>query len=210
MESRSWHHDHTASPGQHQGEEGHCWIVLDLHWRHVSCSWLCLALKPALYVREVDCAKTNRPLKTKLELGNERDIHPLSRLKRTAVFRDPAPPRTGKRGRPRKYGASHMVAAWAQQAAQSLFEVTRCGETTTLRIAKTTGHLHGIERLVRIIAVWDRGEKAFFLFTIDFTPVEILEYYAARFEEEVAFRDLKQEVDFGDYRLRKESTFTSS
>lgn len=117
---------------------------------------------------------------------------------------------TSLRGRPRKYGASHKVAEWAQQATREVFEVTRYGETTSLRIAETTGYLHGIERLVRILAVWDREEKPFFLFTTDLglTPVEILEHYAARFEEEVTFRDLKQEVGFGDYRLRKETAFT--
>ncbi|GEM_PF-3872950 len=62
--------------------------------------------------------------------------------------------------------------------------MTRYGETTTLRIAETTGNLHGIKRLVRIIAVWDREDKPFFLFTTDLTLtlVEILELYAARFE----------------------------
>ncbi len=90
-------------------------------------------------VREVACIKTGRPFKTKLELalelvrslkflacarllvvgdaaygnqalGNEPDIDLLSRLRCNAVFRDPPPPRTGKRGRPRLYGASDKVA----------------------------------------------------------------------------------------------------
>lgn len=241
MERRSWHHDHSAPPGQTRWIKGHCWVVLGLLWRHMSCRWLCFALKPALYVREVDCEKTNRVFKTKLELaldlirslrfpawakllligdcaygnkalGNESDNHLLSRLRSDATFRDPPPPplEKRKRGRPRKYGASHKIAEWAQHATQQLIEVTRYGETTTLRVAETTGYLHEIKRLVRILVVWDREEKPFFLFTTDMelTLVEILEYYAARFEEEVTFRDLKQEVGFGHYRLRKEVAFT--
>jgi DDE superfamily endonuclease len=135
-----------------------------------------------------------------------------SRLRCNAAIYEPTPPRTGKQGRPRKWGQRlPSLAAIATDAATSwtAAAVRRYGKTEPLMLAAIDclwGPL-GAETPVRVILVQD-GEKAcgyqIALITTDqdATPAQIVERYADRWPIEVAYEDAKHVFGVGDARNR--------
>jgi len=135
-----------------------------------------------------------------------------SRLRSNAAIFAPTPPRTGKRGRPAKWGkrlrtlaqiATDPATAWAAVT------VTRYGKTETLMIHEITclwGPL-GAETPVRVILVKDPEKPAGYqiaLISTDLssTRAQIIERYADRWPIEVCFEDAKHLFGVGHARNR--------
>ncbi|MCA1700497.1 MAG: transposase [Actinobacteria bacterium] len=135
-----------------------------------------------------------------------------SRLRSNAALYAPAPPRTGKRGRPAKWGkrlpalaqiATDPATQWTAQP------VLRYGKTETLLLHQIDclwGPL-GAETTVRVILVKD-DEKAcgyqIALISTDLqaTAAQIVERYADRWPIEVCYQDAKHVFGVGHARNR--------
>ena len=145
-------------------------------------------------------------------LGNGMTM--TTRAKANAVFSQLAPPRTGKRGRPRlqgeRIGTSADIAASARWRTVS---VSRYGNTSTVEIAEVTCLWYGTWRTdtVRVILVRETGRKTkstngygIALVTTDLaaTPEQVIARYAARWSIEVTFYDVKNILGVGQARNR--------
>jgi len=135
-----------------------------------------------------------------------------SRLRSNAATYKPAPPRTGKRGRPATWG--QKLPTLAKIAADP---ATRWSEATVQRYAKAeTVMLHQIDGLwgplgaetpVRVILIRDPARPSGYqiaLITTDLhsTPAQIIERYADRWPIEVAYEDAKHLFGVGHAQNR--------
>lgn len=125
----------------------------------------------------------------------------VSRLRRDAALYAAAPPRTGKRGRPRKKGARLPTPAELAQAAVDWIveELDWRGRRVTKRLWSTDVLWYRVcpEALVRLVVVRDPAGPQpddFFFFTTDrsLSPAAVVEIYAGRWAIECVFRDVKQ------------------
>ena len=131
-----------------------------------------------------------------------------TRLPANAALYAPAPPRTGKRGRPRRkgdrLGTPAEIAATAQWHTTT---VSRYGERVGVQAALLDGIWHGAfgNQLGRIVLVRDPGEqKILALFTTDrdSTVETIVARYAHRWTIETAIAAGKQFLGIGQARNR--------
>jgi hypothetical protein len=139
-----------------------------------------------------------------------------TRVRTNAVFSHLAPPRTGKRGRPRlkgeRIGTPTQIAA---SATWKTVSVSRYGTTSTVKIAEQACLWYGVWRTdtVRVLLVRDTArttktsaanEYDIALVTTDLTatPEEIIARYAARWAIEVTFFDVKNILGVGQARNR--------
>jgi DDE superfamily endonuclease len=133
-----------------------------------------------------------------------------TRAKANAVFCQLAPPRTGKRGRPRLKGERlGTPTEIASSATWRTVSVSRYGATSTVQIAEQTCLWYGTWRTdtVRVILLRDTGRTSGYdiaLVTTDLkaTPQEIIARYAARWSIEVTFFDVKNILGVGQARNR--------
>ncbi len=135
-----------------------------------------------------------------------------SRLRSNAALYARTPPRTGRRGRPAKWGKRLPgLAAIATDPATHWTEATvrRYGKTEALMLASSDclwGPL-GAETPVRVIFVQDAAKACGYqiaLITTDLTatPGQIVERYADRWPIEVCFEEAKHQAGIGDARNR--------
>jgi hypothetical protein len=139
-----------------------------------------------------------------------------TRARVNAVFHHLAPPRTGKRGRPRRKGDRIGTAAQiAKSGTWTTVSVSRYGATTTVEITEQVCLWYGVWRTdtARVILVRDTGRTTktstaggydIALVTTDLTatPQEIIARYAARWSIEVTFFDVKNILGVGQARNR--------
>jgi len=135
-----------------------------------------------------------------------------SRLRSNAAIYRPAPPRTGKRGRPATWGkklptlakiATDPATEWTAAS------VKRYGKTETVTLHSIDclwGPL-GAETPVRVILVQDPGRPCGYqiaLITTDLTstPTQVVERYADRWPIEVAYEDAKHLFGVGHAQNR--------
>lgn len=135
-----------------------------------------------------------------------------SRLRSNAALYAPAPPRTGKRGRPAKWGnkldsltqiATDTATEWTARA------VCRYAKTETLMLCEIGclwGPL-GAQTAVRVILIKDAEKPSGYqiaLITTDTTATaaQIVERYADRWPIEVAYEDAKHLFGVGHARNR--------
>jgi hypothetical protein len=132
-----------------------------------------------------------------------------TRLRSNAALYELAPPRTGKRGRPRTKGA--RLPSLADLAERTPFipaSVTRYGHTATVQVAVIACLWYGVfgPQQVQVILLRDKATTGYdvALVTTDLaaTPEQIIERYAARWSIEVAIEDAKQTVGVGQARNR--------
>jgi transposase len=133
-----------------------------------------------------------------------------TRLRSNAALYELAPPRTGRRGRPRVKG--DRLAPLADLAATTTFNPTvvhRYGATTTVQAAVRTALWYGVfgPQPVQVVLVRDRATTTGYgiaLVSTDLaaTPAQIIERYAARWSIEVAIEDAKQTTGVGQARNR--------
>jgi SRSO17 transposase len=135
-----------------------------------------------------------------------------SRLRSNAAIYARTPPRTGKRGRPRKWGtrlaklgeiATDPATKWTEQT------VRRYGKTETLELAEIDCLWEplGPDAAVRVILVKDTTKPCGYqlaLITTDLTATaaQLVERYADRWPIEVCFEDGKELFGVGDGRNR--------
>jgi len=139
-----------------------------------------------------------------------------TRAKVNAVFHQPAPPRTGKRGRPALKGDRIGTPAdLAKTATWKTVAVTRYGSTKTVKVAETVCLWFGTWRTdpVRVVLVAETGRTTktsgdggydIALITTDLTSTteEVIARYAARWAIEVTFFDVKNLLGVGEARNR--------
>jgi len=148
--------------------------------------------------------------------GLGRGMTMTTRAKTNATFYQLAPPKTGKRGRPRLKGNRIGTPAHiARCATWNTVSVSRYGTTSTVKIAEQTCLWYGVWRTdtVRVILVRDTGRATkttitggydIALVTTDLTATaqEIIARYAARWSIEVTFFDVKNILGVGQARNR--------
>jgi len=132
-----------------------------------------------------------------------------TRLRKDAALHELAPPRTGKRGRPRVKGPRlPTLAVLATTAQFNPVTVLRYGKTATVQAAAVTCLWHGVfgARAVQVVLVRDRAKDGYdlALATTDLaaSPATVIERYAARWPIEVAIEDAKQIFGAGQARNR--------
>jgi DDE superfamily endonuclease len=121
-----------------------------------------------------------------------------TRLRKDATLYELAPPRTGKRGRPRvKGGKLPSLPVLARKAAFAPVTVRRYGQTVTIQAAVITCLGYGVfgARHVQVVLIRDRTGTADYdlaLATTDLTadPAAVIERYAARWSIEMVFSQL--------------------
>ena len=143
-------------------------------------------------------------------LGHDMTI--TTRARSNAAFFEPAPPRTGKRGRPRLKGERIGTPTdIATSATWKTVSVTRYGTRATVQIAERVCLWFGTWRTdpVRVILLRDTGRTTssgydLALVTTDLTatPEQIIARYAARWSIEVMFFDVKNILGVGQARNR--------
>ena len=134
-----------------------------------------------------------------------------TRAKANAVFHQPAPPRTGKRGRPRlkgqRFGTPTQIAT---STTWTTTTVSRYGTTSTVQIAEQICLWYGTWRTdtVRVILLRNTTTKStgynIALITTDLqaSAEQIIARYAARWSIEVTFFDVKNILGVGQARNR--------
>jgi hypothetical protein len=142
------------------------------------------------------------------------DMTMTTRARTTAVFCDLAPPRTGKRGRPRLKGDRIGTPTdIARSATWRTLSVARYGTTAMVQLTERRCLWYGTWRTdpVRVILVRETGRKTrstsgydLALVTTDLTtpPEQIITRYAARWSIEVTFFDVKNILGVGQARNR--------
>jgi hypothetical protein len=141
------------------------------------------------------------------------DMTMTTRARSTAVFADLAPPRTGKRGRPRLKGNRIGTPGdIARSASWKTVTVARYGTTATVQVTERVCLWYGTWRTdpVRVILLRDSARNTktsgydIALVTTDLTatPEEIITRYAARWSIEVTFFDVKNILGVGHARNR--------
>jgi DDE superfamily endonuclease len=137
-----------------------------------------------------------------------------SRLRVNAAIYAPAPERTGKRGRPRKWGrrlgklaeiATNPATEWVEHTGR------RYGNTETLmlHVIDCLWEPLGPDTPVRVILVQDTTKPAGYQLALittdlDSTPAEIVERYSDRWAIEVCFEEAKHQAGVGDAENRTE------
>jgi hypothetical protein len=134
-----------------------------------------------------------------------------TRLRSNASLYALAPPRTGRRGRPRLKGAKlASLAALAEEASFAPATVIRYGTTTTVSLAVLRCLWYGVlgPEEVQVVFVRDRSASGYdvALVTTDLaaSAAEVVERYATRWSIEVAIEDAKQLGGVGQARNRLE------
>jgi len=134
-----------------------------------------------------------------------------TRLRSDAALHDLAPPRTGKRGRPRLMGDRlPSLKDQAEVLTWGSHTITRYSTTATVEIAHRRVlwfHTFGAQP-VHLVLVRNPGDKGFdiAILTTDLAAPaeEVVERYASRWSIEVAFEEAKQVTGVGDARNRTE------
>ena len=156
-----------------KGLDAKCIVVLDAYF----------AVGPVLLI-----------LKGLFDSNGKRLAHLITRAKRNVVgYKDP-PPRTGKRGAPRKYGEKlkliQLFEDKRNEFQEAVIEIYR--EKKTILFLCLDLIWKPIKEKVRFVLVIDGGEM-FILMCSDLTlsPQDIIRAYSYRFKIEVNFKILK-------------------
>jgi hypothetical protein len=134
--------------------------------------------------------------------------HLTSRIRRDAAIYEPAPPRTGKRGRPRTKGARLPTPVdLAAQAGRRRWRTVTVDERGTsvqrlIHVRDVLWYTVNQRDLLRLVIVRDPSgvEPDDFFFTTDPNAVaaDVASRYAGRWSIEVCFRDAKQHLGAED------------
>jgi hypothetical protein len=131
-----------------------------------------------------------------------------TRLRSNAALYELAPPRTGRRGRPRLKGA--RLATLSQLAEQTTFSactVRRYGQSATASVAVLRCLWYGVfgPKEVQVVLVREKTtgyDVALVSTDLHATAAQIVERYALRWSIEVAIEDAKQTSGIGQARNR--------
>jgi hypothetical protein len=228
-----WTHD-GSRPGRHKIGYGNRWVICGLVVALPFCTRpVCLPVLARLWAGKgtpshVELAAQMLTLLTAALPGRRIDmvadsayhgpalralpsnVTVTTRLPANASLFDLAPPRTGKRGRPRLKGQPlGRPAAIAATATFTTTTVTRYGRTDTVHLAATTCLWHGAfgTQTMRLILLRDQHTTTGYdlaVITADLTtpPEAIITRYAARWSIEIAIGDAKGHFGVGQARNR--------
>lgn len=137
--------------------------------------------------------------------GLER-VHVTSRIRRDAAVYDLTPPRTGRRGRPRKKGArlASLLALADAACDWATVEFNQRGTTVTRLVWSRRLLWYGVARdtplLLVVVRDPDGRQPDDFFITTDTgaDPAWVAAHYAGRWTIEVVFRDAKQHLGVED------------
>ncbi|EQD27499.1 transposase, IS4, partial [mine drainage metagenome] len=123
-------------------------------------------------------------------------------MRQDAALFDAPPPRTGKRGRPRKKGKRLPTPPKLAASAKAWQEVAldwRGAKKTRLVWTKDVlWYRVCSEALVRLVVVRDpegiEHDDYFFTTDLEMAPAEVVEIYAGRWSIEVCYRQVKQDL----------------
>ncbi|WP_164520514.1 transposase [Specibacter cremeus] len=151
-----------------------------------------------------DCAYAGQALR-----GLQERITWTTRLKATAALYQPAPPRTGKRGRPRLKGEKlPHLAELADTLSFTPTGVHRYGTDTTVHAAVLRCLWYGVfgTQPVQVVVVRDTRHTGYDIVLVSTdlhaSPGRLIERYASRWSVEIAIEDAKQTVGVGQARNR--------
>jgi hypothetical protein len=132
-----------------------------------------------------------------------------TRLRSNAALYRLAPPRTGRRGRPRLKGEKlPPLADLATTATFTPTTVHRYGRTATVQAAVLDTLWYGVfgPQQVRVVLVRDKARAGYDIALVSTDPAatatQVIERYAARWSIEVAIEDAKQTTGVGQARNR--------
>jgi DDE superfamily endonuclease len=133
-----------------------------------------------------------------------------TRLRKDAALYQPAPPRTGRRGRPRKKGNRlPSLSTLARTATFTPATVLRYGQTSTVYLASARClwySVFGAQQVTVVLLREDADSTGYALALVSTdlqaTAGQIVERYAARWSVEVAIYEAKQLVGVGQARNR--------
>jgi len=163
----------SMAVGLVKGLNTHCIIVLDAYF----------AVGPVFLI-----------LKTLMDSNGQRLVHLVTRAKSNFVGYEDPPPKTGRKGRPKKYGKKIKLIKLFENKLNDFQEAT----IEIYREKKTVFFLcldliwKPIGEKVRFVLIID-GEENFILMCSDLTlsPQDIIKAYSYRFKIEVSFKVLK-------------------
>lgn len=151
-----------------------------------------------------DCAYAGKALR-----GLPATITWTTRLRANAALYALAPPRTGKRGRPRLKGDKlGSLTALAAAATFTTTTVRRYGTTVDVQTATITCLWYGVlgPQHVQVVLVRDGSatgyDVALVSTDLSATAAQVIERYASRWSIEVAIEDAKQTTGVGQARNR--------
>ena len=134
------------------------------------------------------------------------DVIVVSRLRKDAALRSvPVPPKTKRRGRPRKYGQEriHLARRAAHPLGWQRVECFVYGQLVTKTIKTFLATYRPAGGLIRVVIVKEADGCEFFLCTAaDATPREIVEAFADRAAIEQDFHDVKEVWGAGQQQVR--------
>lgn len=236
LHGAAWHHD-GAGPGRHRPAWGHRWVVVGtiVQLPFVTRA-VCLPIlarlwipgdpdhTPLLLARELldlisghlgdrpvhlvgDAASIGKPLR-----GLPAHVTVTARLRSDAALYQPAPPPTGRRGRPRRKGdrLPELIVIAAMTCYQWTPVRVRCYGKTLDREVLAIGCLwYGALGgqpvqvvLSRPVGAPDGYELALVTTDLAATPAQVIERYSHRWSEETCFLDARHLVGVGQARTR--------
>ena len=236
LHGAAWHHDGNG-PGRHRPAWGHRWVVVGaiVHLPFLDRA-VCLPIlarlwipgdpdhTPLLLARELldlvvdhigdrpvhlvgDAAYIGKPLR-----GLPAQVTVTARLRSDAALYQPAPPPTGRRGRPRRKGdrLPELVVIAAMTRYQWTAVRVRCyGKTLDRDVLALRCLWYGALGaqpvqvvLSRPLGAPDGYQLALVTTDLAATPATIIERYANRWSEEQAFLDARHLVGVGQARTR--------
>ncbi len=139
--------------------------------------------------------------------------HLLSRLRVNAVLHDLPTARSGRAGRPRKYG-ERLGSVKAMQAdlraSARTYSITLYGRVRDVVAAEQVVMLKSLRCQVRVVWVYRRTQWIA-LVTTDLTlsVAQIIEIYGARWKIEAGFREIKQEIGSAQTQTRNPDAVTN-
>jgi DDE superfamily endonuclease len=232
----AWHHDSAVHSPSRWLAWGNCWVVaaviisLPFLTRPVALPVLCRLwtrreqTKCQLAAELVALITTRHPQRqvhivgdghfASLALLSPTEVTLTARLRANAALHELAPPRTGKRGRPRAMGArlpSLKQIAIDPDTVWETTQVRRYGQTATVRIHRLTCLWYRTyrDRPLTVLLISDAASKEPYDLALVSTDLcalsaELVERFARRWSIEVAFEDAKQLIGVGEARNRTE------
>lgn len=233
VHAASWFHDGSAT-GRHQVGYGNNWVIAAIVVRLAFTGRpVALPVGFALVRKGTDAASRlvlgRRLVEAVTAAAPGRAVHVVAdsayagkalrdlpetitwttRLRSNAALYEPAPPRTGKRGRPRLKGARlPALATLATAATFTATTVHRYGTTVDVQTATITCLWYGVlgPQQVQVVLVRDGATTGYDIALVSTdlaaTAAQVIERYAARWSIEVAIEDAKQTTGVGQARNR--------
>ena len=134
----------------------------------------------------------------------------MSRLRINSSLHELPENKSGRRGRPQKYGMKiDSVTSLAIKLKESVKSVTifMYSKNRDVQYSETIVMSKALQRKIKIVFVYRKNGYIFPIFTtdLDLPAAKVIEYYAARWKIEAGFKELKYELGALDNQSRKEN-----